>query len=149
MAEEIGDPLGVLRIGLASRDRLDVAGIDDQQTEVRPFEQVVDRLPVDARGFHRDVGHAQTEQPVGQREQLVGDRTERPQLTPSGMMTLATTVSRWMSSPAQRSLTTSKIHLRVETAAGAATWNRCDSSLRASRAARATIRGASGRRGPD
>lgn len=84
VAEEVGDPLGVLHIGLAPGDGLDVAGVDDEQPEVGPLEQVVDRLPIDARALHRDLGHAQTEQPVGQREQLVGDRAERPQLPTGG-----------------------------------------------------------------
>jgi hypothetical protein len=45
--EQLGDPLGVLDVGLAPRDVLDVAGVDQHQLEAA-FQEVVDRLPIDA-----------------------------------------------------------------------------------------------------
>jgi hypothetical protein len=50
---------------------LDVLSVDQQQLEV-VLEHVVDRLPVDARGLHRDVRDAETLEPVAKREQLGG-----------------------------------------------------------------------------
>ena len=47
MTEQVGYPLGIFDIGLATRDRLDVLGVDHQQFELS-LQQVVDRLPKDA-----------------------------------------------------------------------------------------------------
>ena len=65
MADQVGDPLGVLHIGLASRHVADVAGIADDQLKV-PFQNRIDRFPVDARTFHADMRDAQFLQPVPQ-----------------------------------------------------------------------------------
>ena len=83
VAEQVGDPLGIADIGLAPGHGPDVAGVDDQQLEPRALEQVVVRLPVDAGRLHRDVGHAEGEQPIGERQQLVGQGAERAQLAAS------------------------------------------------------------------
>jgi hypothetical protein len=78
--EQPAEPLGVLDVGLAARHILDVLGVDEPELEV-VLEQVVDRLPVDAGGLHRDVGDAEALEPVAQRQQLAGDRGELgPQL---------------------------------------------------------------------
>jgi hypothetical protein len=51
VAQQVCDPLGVFDIGLATRHSLDVARIGDGQLEVT-FENVIDRLPIDAGRFH-------------------------------------------------------------------------------------------------
>jgi hypothetical protein len=56
VAQQVCDPLGIFDIGLATRHGLDVTRIGDDQLEVT-FEDVVDRLPVDAGRFH---GHGST-----------------------------------------------------------------------------------------
>jgi hypothetical protein len=56
VAQQVRDPLGIFDIGLATRHGLDVTRIGDDQLEVT-FEDVVDRLPVDAGRFH---GHGST-----------------------------------------------------------------------------------------
>jgi hypothetical protein len=45
VAQQVGDPLGILDVALAAGHRLDVLRVDQQQGEV-PFQHVVDRLPV-------------------------------------------------------------------------------------------------------
>ena len=50
-------------------------GVHEHELEV-VFEQVVDRLPVDAGGLHRDVGDAEALEPVPEREQLGGHGRE-------------------------------------------------------------------------
>src|SRR5215468_4942491 len=52
VAQQVCDPLGIFDIGLATRHSLDVTRIGDDQIEVT-FEDVVDRLPVNASRFHR------------------------------------------------------------------------------------------------
>src|SRR5262245_30482647 len=46
MAEQVGDPLSVLDVGLAPWNRLDVPGVDHQQLQALALEQVVERHPV-------------------------------------------------------------------------------------------------------
>ena len=73
--QQIGQPLGVLDVGLAARHLLHVAGIDQQQLDV-PFQQIVDRLPVLAGALHGHVGHAPRLQPGQQAQQLGGGGPE-------------------------------------------------------------------------
>jgi hypothetical protein len=73
--EQLTEPLGVLHVGLAARHILDVLSVDQPELEV-VLEQVVDRLPVDARGLHRHVRDTQTLEPISQRQQLAGHRLE-------------------------------------------------------------------------
>ena len=68
VGEQLGNPLGILHVGLAPGYVLDVLRVDDQHREVA-FQQVVEGLPELAGRFHRDVGDAQREQPVDQRQQ--------------------------------------------------------------------------------
>jgi len=44
MAQQLGQPLGVLDIGLASGHGLDVGGVDDEQLDLA-LQQVIDRTP--------------------------------------------------------------------------------------------------------
>ena len=58
MRHQIGQPDGVVDVGLAPRHVLDVGGVGQHQFELAVGENVPDRLPVDARGFHGDMRHA-------------------------------------------------------------------------------------------
>ncbi len=75
VAQQVGQPLGVLDVGLAPRHRLDVPRVDQQQRELL-LQQVPDRLPVDPGALHRHVRAARLLQPGRQRQQLVGHRAE-------------------------------------------------------------------------
>ena len=81
MADQIGDPLGVLHIGLAPRHVADVAGIADDQFEM-PFQHGIDRAPVNAGALHADLRHPKLLQPVPQRLQIARHRPEGPDLLP-------------------------------------------------------------------
>jgi hypothetical protein len=59
---------------LPSRDVLDVLGVAEPQLIEEPFEGVVDRLPIDAGGFHGDRCHLGLGQPSGQFSQSLGRR---------------------------------------------------------------------------
>lgn len=62
-------------VGLASRHGLDGVGIGDDQREV-PFEDGVDRLPVDAGALHADMGHLPFLEPVVQGRKIGGHRAK-------------------------------------------------------------------------
>ena len=79
MADQVGDPLGVLHVGLASRHVADVAGIADDQLKV-PFQNRMDRLPVAARALHADMRDAQFLEPVPQPLQVPGHGRESSNL---------------------------------------------------------------------
>ena len=83
MLQQLGQPFAVSDIRLPAGDVLDVLRIDQQQLEVA-FQQVVDRLPVDARGLHGDVGDPGLGQPVRQSQQLFGHRAEGAYLLLAG-----------------------------------------------------------------
>ena len=107
--EQLGDPLGVLDVGLAAGDLLDVLGVDQHHLEAA-LQQVEDRLPVDAGRFHGDVAdalrpRASRPAPAGRRSWC--RRCGPGELTaPSGptRRTQATTVFLCTSSPAQQSM---------------------------------------------
>ena len=79
VSNQIGDPLGILHIGLAPRHVADVPGVADDQLEM-PLKARVDRPPVDARALHPDVRHSRFPQPVPQRFEVARHRTKRPYL---------------------------------------------------------------------
>ena len=111
VGQQLGDPLGVLDVGLAPRDLPHVAGVDQRQVEP-PLQQVPDRLPVDAGRLHRGVGDPLGGEPVGQLQEsavMVGKVRDRTWTRPSASTrrTQATTVFLCTSSPAQRSSRTS------------------------------------------
>ncbi len=76
VAQELGDPLGIAHVGLAARDRLDVAGVGHEEREAA-LEHVVYGFPERACRLHRDVGDAAGGEPGGQLEQLGGEGAER------------------------------------------------------------------------
>src|SRR3954468_7805206 len=61
------------------RHRLDVVGIGHDQGEM-PFQDRVDRLPVDPGALHADVGHPQLPHPVAQGLEVGGHGAEVPVL---------------------------------------------------------------------
>src|SRR5271157_2048465 len=76
---QVGDPLGVLHIGLAPRHVADVPGVADDQFEM-PLQDGIDRAPVDARALHPDVRHSRRPQPVPQRFEVPRHGAKRPHL---------------------------------------------------------------------
>ena len=81
MADQIGDPLGILHIGLATRHVTDMPGVADDEVET-PFQHSIDRAPVNAGALHADLRHPKLLQPVPQRLQIVRHRPEGPDLLP-------------------------------------------------------------------
>ena len=70
MRQKIGNPHGVVDVGLAAGDVLDVLGIGQDQFEAA-LQNVPDRPPVDTGRFHREMCAAVETEPLGQFEQLV------------------------------------------------------------------------------
>ena len=81
MADQIGDPLGILHIGLATRHVTDMPGVADDEVEM-PFQHGIDLAPVNAGALHADLRHPKLLQPVAQRFQVPGHRPEGPDLLP-------------------------------------------------------------------
>jgi len=77
--QQVGNPLAVLHVGLATGHVLDVVRIADDDLEV-VLEHSMDRLPVDARRLHADVRAAIFTQPVAQFHQLARLRAEASHL---------------------------------------------------------------------
>jgi hypothetical protein len=76
---QIGDPLGILHIGLAPRHVADVPGVADDQLEM-PLQDGIDRAPIDARALHPNVRHPRRLQPVPQCFEVSRHGAERPHL---------------------------------------------------------------------
>jgi hypothetical protein len=58
MGHQIGQPGGVVHIGLAPRHVFDMGGVGQYQGELAIGQNMPDRLPVDARRFQGDMGYA-------------------------------------------------------------------------------------------
>jgi hypothetical protein len=63
---ELLNPLAVQDVGLLTGDVLELAGIDQVDLEAAFFQQLVDRNPVDAGGFHGHHVYLAGGQPGGQ-----------------------------------------------------------------------------------
>jgi hypothetical protein len=63
--DQVGDPFGILHVGLASGHVADVAGVPHDQIETA-LQHSIDRAPVDAGVLHPDLGHAQPGKPIPQ-----------------------------------------------------------------------------------
>ena len=81
MADQIGDPLGILHIGLATRHVTDMPGVADDEVEM-PFQHGIDRAPVNAGALHADLRHPKLLQPVPQRFQIARHRPKGLHLLP-------------------------------------------------------------------
>ena len=57
-AQQGGQPLGILDVGLAARHVLDVLGVDQHDFQAGGLQDVEDRLPVDAGTLQGDVAAA-------------------------------------------------------------------------------------------
>ena len=68
MRQQLGNPLGIANVGLASRHLLDMLRVDHQHGETA-LQQVVDRFPELTGALHGHVGNAEREQPVDKRQQ--------------------------------------------------------------------------------
>jgi hypothetical protein len=77
MTQQVRQPFAVPHVRLAAGHRLDMLGIDQQQRE-RPFQHVVERLPVHARALHGHVRTLPGRQPVREVQQLGGHGPEGP-----------------------------------------------------------------------
>ena len=75
VGQQVGQPHGVVHVGLAAGHVLDLRRVGQHQIE-RFGEHRPDRLPVDAGGLHGGVGDAVPGQPVRQPLQLRGRRAE-------------------------------------------------------------------------
>ena len=95
MADQIGDPLGILHIGLATRHVTDMPGVADDEVEM-PFQHGIDRAPVNAGALHADLRYAKILQPLAQRFQIA--RIVRKVLT--------SFLGRWPAAPIRTQATT-------------------------------------------
>jgi hypothetical protein len=75
VGEQVGDPHGIVHVGLATRHVADVLGVLEHELEIG-FQRVPDRLPAHPGRLHGDVGAAVAPEPVGQRQKLTRGRTE-------------------------------------------------------------------------
>jgi hypothetical protein len=86
VVEQIGDPLGVLDIGLAPRDGFQVLGIAHQLLGIAhqhlemAFEHIKDGFPVAGCTLHGNMGHPQISAPPTQQQQVWRHRAKRPPL---------------------------------------------------------------------
>jgi hypothetical protein len=83
MGQEVGNPRGVVHVALAAGDVADMPGVGEDESELA-FEDLPDRFPVHARRFHGDMRAVASRQPVAQRQQFRGGRTERPSFVRDG-----------------------------------------------------------------
>ena len=75
MFMEIGNPDGILLVGLLASDRLDILGMC-QGDPARRFKDVVDRNPILAGGFHADVDTSGGLEPFGKSTEVFGKGRE-------------------------------------------------------------------------
>ena len=78
MADQIGDPLGTLHIGPATRHVTDMPGIADDEVEM-PFQQGIDWAPVNAGALDADLLDRKLLQSVPQRFQIARHRPKGPE----------------------------------------------------------------------
>ena len=67
---EVADPFAVGDITLSAGEVLHVPSVDEDHLEAARVEDLKDRDPVDAGGFHRHVCHATRGEPVGEAVQI-------------------------------------------------------------------------------
>ena len=69
-------PLAVDHVRLATRYILYMPCVDENHFEAAPLEDLKQRDPVHAGGFHRNRGDAACSQPVGECEEILSERAE-------------------------------------------------------------------------
>jgi hypothetical protein len=72
--QQLSKPGGIADVGLAARQDLDVAGVDQQQLQPALLQHIPTGLPVLPRRLHHHLGDALPLQPVGQGLQARGER---------------------------------------------------------------------------
>jgi hypothetical protein len=70
IGHELLQPLAVQHVGLAARDVLDVAGVDQHDGEAARFQKLEQRDPVHAGRLHRHRVHTTGREPIGQRIEI-------------------------------------------------------------------------------
>src|SRR5260370_41708471 len=75
VTKQIGDPLTVLHVGFATRHVSNVTSIADDNLE-GTLENCMNWFPIDARTLHADVSAALRQEPITQRQQVLGHRSE-------------------------------------------------------------------------
>jgi hypothetical protein len=73
VGHQLLQPLAVQHVGLAPRDVLDVARVDQQHREAARLEQLKQSNPVHPGGFHRHRIHPAGLEPIGQGVQVDGE----------------------------------------------------------------------------
>ena len=73
---ELLQPLAILDVGLAAGKVFDVVGVDQADVQSVGFQDLGDRDPVDAGGFHGDRGDAAGDQPAGEGVEVLGEAEE-------------------------------------------------------------------------
>ena len=74
---QVAEPFAIRHITLPPWHVLDVAGVHQEDREPASLQDLIERNPVDARGFHRDARHAAGREPVGQTMEIAGKRGKR------------------------------------------------------------------------
>jgi hypothetical protein len=120
VAEEVGDPLGVPDVGLASGRSLDVGRVDDEELEASSRMLCTGFQYEPVLSMATWVTASSASQPTrasSSRVVVPKVRTARSACAPGpGMSRHATTVRLWTSSPAQRGWTTCMARLQTTTA---------------------------------
>ena len=80
MREQLRDPLGIAYIGFATGHRFEMLRVDHQQLKL-PFQNVIDRLPINPGRFHRHVRASFLRQPIPQPQQILGHRPKLSNLS--------------------------------------------------------------------
>ena len=79
VADQIGNPLGILHVGLTSRHVAHVRSITNDDDKAG-LQHLLDGLPVHARRLHADMGYSHLDQPVAQTRQIPPHGIERSHL---------------------------------------------------------------------
>ncbi len=74
--EKIGNPFGIIGIGLSARYSFHMSGIDNHGFKISRFKNVVQWLPVGCRTFHGDHLAIVLNQPIRQTKEFFGGRSE-------------------------------------------------------------------------
>ena len=75
---QVLEPLALLHITLASGHVLDVAGVDQADLKAAILEDLKQRYPLDPGGLHGHGGDATLLEPVGQFDEIFGERAIMP-----------------------------------------------------------------------